>query len=233
MNTLQSFSQGIKYLFFPRVCMGCAEPLSKNELHLCLNCLFTLPYTQFEQQKDNGAIRKMWGRFPFENGSSLLYFTKNTIVQNILHQIKYGNNPELCIFMGVKMGEKLSEIISTQAIDLIVPVPIHPNKERKRGYNQSALLCQGIAQITNTDKQENLLIRKRISDSQTKKTRSERWENVAEEFELNALKYTNKKHILLIDDVMTTGATLEACALVLQQLPNIKISFATLAIAEI
>lgn len=233
MKPIQSLFQGMQYLFFPRICCTCAEPLSKNETHFCLNCLIDLPYTHFEKQENNPAIQRMWGRFPFQYGTSVFHFSKQSIIQNLLHQIKYGGDPELVEFMGEKMGLRLENTPFTTFPDLIVPVPIHPLKEQKRGYNQSDLLCKGISKVSHIEYRTDLLVRKSLSESQTKKNRSDRWENVATEFELNKKIKISNKHILLVDDVMTTGATIEACAIALQQIPGITISFATLAIAEI
>lgn len=232
MKPIQSLFQGIQYLFFPRNCCTCGAPLSKNETYFCLNCLIDLPYTHFENKENNPAIQRMWGRFPFHNGTSIFHFSKQSNIQTLLHQIKYGGDPDLVEFMGKKMGETLANTAFATLPDLLIPVPIHPKKEQKRGYNQSDLLCKGMSEINKIDYRTDLLVRKSLSESQTKKNRTERWENVETEFEQNKNITIKNKHILLVDDVMTTGATLEACAIALNQIPDIKISFATLAIAE-
>ncbi|MBX7226270.1 MAG: ComF family protein [Chitinophagales bacterium] len=218
-------------VFFPENCCGCGEGLMKNEAHLCLNCLHQLPYTNFENDVDNPANKLFHGRFPFAGGTSWLYFSKSGIVQSVLHELKYHQKPELGIWLGEKMGAHLSKWITEQQIDVVLPVPLHPKKERLRGYNQSGLLAESIAKTNHLRYSPNVLERKSFTDSQTKKSRIDRWENVADMFHLNDAQALQNKHVLLIDDVLTTGATIEACAIALKDVPEIKLSFATLAIA--
>lgn len=219
-------------IFFPENCCGCGEGLMKNETFLCLTCLHHLPYTNFESNMDNPATKIFNGRFPFTGGTSFLYFSKSGIVQSVLHELKYQQNKELGMWLGGRMGQQLAPWIAQQQINMVIPVPLHPRKEKIRGYNQSGLLAESIALANNLSYSSNILIRRTFTDSQTRKSRIDRWENVAEMFQLTDKKALQNQKVLLVDDVLTTGATLEACALALQDVSGIQIYFATLAIAK-
>lgn len=218
-------------LFFPKICGGCDIALAKGEHHLCLHCRTELPFTNFENIKDNPVEKLFHGRVNIEFATSLFFFSQTERVQNILHNIKYNEQKELAIFIGKIFGERLQNNSYLNSVNTIIPVPLHPQKEHLRGYNQSALFAEGINEVLNLDIQENNLVRIVNTSTQTKKSRLERIDNMDKAFALKEPEQLNNKHVLLIDDVLTTGATLEACAQSLKEQANCKVSIATIAYA--
>lgn len=215
-------------LFYPRLCLGCCRNLHRHESHLCWQCLHRLPRTLYHQQADNPLERLFWGRTQVKAATSFLFFTKNGLTQNLLHQLKYSGQKEV----GVRLGELVGAEIKNEArftdANAIIPVPLHPKKLQQRGYNQSALLAYGMSNRMKVPVEEKWLQRQLHTDSQTRKGRYERWENVSEAFVCAAPQAVLGKTLLLVDDVLTTGATLEACAKPLQQ-AGATILIATLA----
>ena len=219
-------------LVFPSVCAACGESLYKGEETLCTHCRYHLPKTNYHLDKDNPVIRHFWGKVNIYSAASYYFFNKGEKVQNLLHQLKYKGQKEIGIFIGEIYGVELIESPLFSLVDVIIPVPLHRKRKRKRGYNQSELFAEGLAKSMNKEFDFKTIYRAKVSESQTKKTRFERWENVNEIFKLNDTEKLTGKHLLLVDDVVTTGSTLEACATVLLQIPNVKISIATIAYAN-
>lgn len=219
-------------LFYPNLCGGCDEPLVKGEKHLCIHCRLDLPFTNFEKIQDNPVEKVFYGRVPLQFATSLLYFSKGEKTQQILHNIKYNGKRELAVFMGRLLGERLQKIADLSDITCIIPVPLHPQKEHIRGYNQSALFAEGVNEILKCKLLEKVIKRDIFTETQTKKGRVERWENVAHAFKVQRPNLLHHQHILLVDDVLTTGATLEACAVALLSAGNCKVSIATIAFAK-
>jgi ComF family protein len=219
-------------LFYPNLCGGCDEPLVKSEKHLCIHCRLDLPFTNFEKIQDNPVEKVFYGRVPLQFATSLLYFSKCEKTQQILHNIKYNGKRELAVFMGRLLGERLQKIADLSDITCIIPVPLHPQKEHIRGYNQSALFAEGVNEILKCKLLEKVIKRDIFTETQTKKGRVERWENVAHAFKVQRPNLLHHQHILLVDDVLTTGATLEACAVALLSAGNCKVSIATIAFAK-
>lgn len=197
-------------LFFPRYCMGCLGSLVKGEEILCTNCLANLPKTNYHLTMQNPVKDRLTGRLPLQHALIFLKFRKSGIVQQLLHQLKYNNHPEIGLRLGKLYGSELKEEYANQ-FDVIVPVPLHESRKRRRGYNQSAKFAEGLSQSLGIPWDESISIRVAHSASQTRKTRIERWENVKDVFAVNATEKVSGKRILLVDDVITTGATLEAC----------------------
>ena len=219
-------------LFFPLVCNACKDTLTDNESFLCTNCRHNLPTTNFHLTQDPFVKNVFYGRAKIESATALLRFEKKGIVQHLLHQLKYGKNEAIGSFLGDWLGEELKTNREYQAIDVVIPVPLHPKKIKKRGYNQVSKFGQNIATLLNTDFNEDLLIKiTNPSKSQARKTRLERWELNNEAFAVKELEKLHNKHILLVDDIITTGNTLEACIIELNKAKNIKISIAAMAIA--
>lgn len=219
-------------LFFPLVCNACKNTLSDNEAFLCTTCRHNLPVTNFHLDNDPFVKNIFYGRAKIEAGTALLRFEKKGLVQHLIHQLKYGNNESIGHFLGHWLGEELKTSHQFKNIDLVIPVPLHPNKLKKRGYNQVTKFGQDIAKALEVDYTENALIKiTNTLKSQASKTRLERWELNNETFAVKHLEKLNNKHILLVDDIITTGNTLEACILELNKAENIKISVAAMAIA--
>lgn len=217
-------------LFFPNLCIACNAALQTQEKHLCTTCLLNLPQTGFHKDQDNPLTKTFWGRLQLEHALAFLYFKKGNAVQHILHEIKYKNNRDLAIFMGGYYGQLLKA--DAMRFDAVAAIPLHQSKLRKRGYNQSALFAAGLAKSLGCDDYSPLVIRTKATETQTRKSRFERWENVAELFTVTDPQPFQNKHILLVDDVITTGATIEACGAELLQIKGIQLSIAGIAFTQ-
>jgi ComF family protein len=231
MKTLQGCSDALLHLLYPRYCAGCGRPLLKAEQVICLTCIRRLPQTHFHLLKINPVEKIFRGRFDFVKSVACFYFSKSSLLQQIIHQMKYRGRKDIGLYMGAWMGRILKEDPDLAAIDTLIPVPLYPAREKKRGYNQAALLAEGMASELSVSISKDAIRRIRPSSTQTRKSRIARWENVAGIFRPGVQQPLHDQHVLLVDDVVTTGATIEACAAALQSVPGIKISVATLAFA--
>lgn len=220
-------------LFFPNVCLACGETLNRQERIICLSCQLKLPETGFHLHEENPVSRVFWGRVNLNAATSFLFFNKGGNVQKLIHSLKYRNRKEVGIYLGELFGRSLIQSPLYEHIDFVVPVPLHPKKYRKRGFNQSEMIASGIAKSMKTNTDFSNLQRIVNTDSQTRKSRYNRWENVKGVFAIKAPEHFEEKHILLVDDVLTTGATLEACASTLLEINNTKVSVATIAYAQV
>ena len=218
-------------LFYPRLCAGCNTSLVKGEEVLCLNCLADLPRTNYHLNKENPVFQQFIGRVRIELATSFCRFDKGGRLQHLLHQLKYKGNREVGRKMGMLLGYDLIQNSLYGNIDVIIPVPLHPKKEKKRGFNQSVEICKGLSESMNRPVILGNLIRVVHTASQTRKGRFERWENVSGIFSVKNGALLAGKHLLLVDDVVTTGATLEACCVPLLEISGVKVSIATLATA--
>ena len=226
------FLKDIFNLFYPKLCVGCDEPLVKNETKICLKCRFELPVANFTNIADNMVERTFYGRVKIEYATTLLFYRTKGLSQKLIYQLKYKGKQDIGRLLGQWLGNDLKESERFPCVDFIVPVPLHPKKLKKRGYNQLSTFGGSLSQILNIPFISDVLIKESITDTQTLKKRIERWKNVDEIFHLTDNTVFKNKHILLIDDVITTGATLEACALELSKTKGIKISIATMAFTE-
>ncbi len=226
---LKTYVSGLVHLLFPNLCEGCRQPLLKGEEVVCLNCEALIPYTNFHLISENETALRLAGRIPFQNASSLTFFTNESLIQHLIHGLKYKSKKQNGVFLGKEIGKTIKD--ANWKIHGIIPVPLHPKKEAIRGYNQSELIANGIGEVLSIPVFNKCLQRTRNTTSQTEKTRTERVENVSGAFTLSKFEVLKGKHLLLVDDVLTTGATLESCALTLLQIPNVEISIATIAIA--
>ena len=229
--TFRDWLYSILNLFYPRVCAACGETLLKDEETVCLKCRYTLPFTGYENHADNPLAQVFYGRVRFHAVTACFFFAKSGKVQHLIHELKYKNNPEAGIFLGQELGKTIKDAPLFQGIDYLIPVPLHPRREKQRGYNQSLLIAQGINEVTGIPIGDKYLIRAIYTTTQTKKSAEERHKNVKDIFEVRFPEELEGKHVLLIDDVLTTGATLESCAHQLENIPRITISAATAACA--
>lgn len=216
-------------LFFPNFCLGCKDGLLRGEEILCTRCLSELPKVDYFNILDNPLVNRFVGRVPVHYGWSLLKFQKTGIVQNLLHELKYNNHPEIGERLGRLLGLRLIELGLENQIDLLIPVPLHKNRKRARGYNQSAMIAKGISEVFNKPFSDEMMARVSSTKTQTKKSRIDRWENVNNAFRVMNRNVVQGKRLLLVDDVITTGATTEACAKCLLQAGALSVSIACLA----
>lgn len=223
--------KSLLHLFFPKVCNACFSLLSDNETYVCTKCRHNLPTTNFHINNDDFVSEIFYGRAKIEKSTALLRFEKKGIVQRLLHQLKYKNQENIGDFLGEWLGGELKAIKEYNSIDIVIPVPLHKKKIRSRGYNQTAKFGQQLAKALNADYIDDVLIKVTNTSSQVSKKRFARWNNNNELFKINNAEKITNMHILLVDDIITTGATLEACIIELNKADNLKISIAAMAIA--
>lgn len=216
-------------LFYPQVCPACGNLLVSDEETVCLTCRCLLPKTLYENNPENPLAQMFWGQINFQSVTSEYFFSKTGKVQHLLHQLKYQGNTDAGFFLGQQLGESIKNAESFSGIDYLVPIPLHPKKEHMRGYNQSYIIAQGVEDKTDIPIVKDGLVRKIFTSTQTKKSRDERWNNVKDIFDISDKSRFEGKHILLLDDVLTTGATLLAAGRILSQVQDIRISAATAA----
>jgi len=224
-KVLRAFSN----LFFPQICYSCGSDLVSAEQLLCLRCLYQLPYTKFEIIAGNPVEKIFWGRIPVQHAASIFYFTKDSIVERLLYQLKYRGRKEVGLYCGHLMGQALKRTDFFGEIDLIIPLPLFRKKEHQRGFNQAALIGEGLSEILSVPVSTELVERVEATETQTHKNRVERWQNMQGRFLLKDRSAIENKHVLVVDDVVTTGATLESCGLELLKASNLRLSVLTLA----
>lgn len=231
MNKISKLTADFFSLFFPDTCCSCGRSLAGNEHVVCTACLYELPYTDFHLQPDNPVARQFWGRVPLVSAGAFLYFQKHSRVQNIIHQLKYNHRPEVGVWLGKMYGRQLKKKTDEDPFNFVIPVPLHKSREKTRGYNQSECIAAGLSAILHIPVETTILRRNVATQTQTHKSRISRFENMKNAFSLNDPGRLIGTHILLVDDVITTGATLEACALQLLSVPAVRVSVAAAAFA--
>ncbi len=232
MRMTNSIFDDFLSLFFPQYCLGCSGFLVKGEDTLCTKCLADLPKTHYHTRIENPVLNKLSGRLPISHGWAFLKFQKGGMVQHLLHQLKYNNHPEIGERLGRAYGRELANASFSKEFDLIIPVPLHRARLRHRGYNQSAHFAKGLSESLEIDWDESISIRSQSTTTQTRKSRAERWENVRHVFSVGSQMDLSQKRILLVDDVITTGATLEACGYHLLESGCTSVSIACIAEAQ-
>ena len=232
MITLKEIKESFLHLLFPHICAGCGSDIVSEESVLCIRCMDAMPETNFELHPDNPVEKIFWGRLPLAAATAQFYFTKESLMQHLMHQFKYKGNKELGLQLGRIMGDQLKRSGRFTGVDALVPLPLFPSKEKRRGYNQAAVLCEGIAESIKVPVWDKIITRPWHTETQTKKGRMERWKNMEGKFVLADAAITGNKHLLLVDDVVTTGATLEACGNELLKTENVMLSVVTLCMAS-
>lgn len=230
MIGLKEIKDSFLHLLFPHVCSGCGSDILNEENVLCMRCIEAMPETNFELHPNNPVEKLFWGQLPLNAATSQFYFTKESLMQYLMHQFKYKNNRELGLQLGRIMGEQLKRSNRFKA-DVLVPLPLFPAKEKRRGYNQATILCRGMQEVMNIPVMDNVILRPQHTETQTKKGRVERWKNMEGKFLLADPASLQNKHILLVDDVVTTGATLVACGQELLKPKKSSLSLATLCVS--
>lgn len=216
-------------LFFPKVCCCCGKHLHAKLNHICLTCRSNLPKTNFHLYAENPLQKLFWGRIHFENVFSYYKFVGSGKIRRLIHHFKYKGMKEIGLTVGQMYGKELVSAGSLKKIDCIVPIPIHSKKKKQRGYNQSHYFADGISMATGIECVKEAVIKKVHTSSQTKKSRYKRWKNVETSFEVIQPEKLMHKHVLLVDDVLTTGATIEACGQKILALQGTKITVASMA----
>lgn len=226
------FSELINF-FYPDVCAACNNGLYRGENTICTPCLFHLPKTNFHFSQGNLVEKQFWGKVNVFSATALYYFNKGERVQHLVHRLKYHGDKEVGVFTGRILGTDLLKSDRFVTVDAIVPVPLHAKKLRIRGFNQSDFFATGIAEAMKVPVYSDFLVRLKATATQTRKSRFSRFENVNRVFEVNRKNKSHPSHILLVDDVITTGSTLSACAETLLEIPGVKVSIATIAYARL
>lgn len=232
MRFLTEVKDALLHLAFPHICEGCGSSVLQDDHLLCLECLTSLPETGYLENSPNPVEKLFWGRLPLEHAAAHYYFTKESMMQELMHQFKYRGNKTLGLYLGRLLGQAIEASQKFEDVDVLVPLPLHPAKERKRGFNQSTILCEGIASVWKRDILDKVVVRTTNTETQTTKNRIERWKNMEGNFELKNPKSLVGKHVLLIDDVVTTGATLEACGKAILEAADNKLSVVTLCFSS-
>ncbi|WP_298319753.1 ComF family protein [uncultured Aquimarina sp.] len=220
----------LAYLFYPIFCSACDNPLHKNERILCTSCRHRLPLGNFHKVNAKKIEKVFYGRAKVENATSLLVFEKDSLVQNLIHNLKYRGREEIGKELGIWLGGELNQLSDYQCIDSVIPVPLHPKRLRERGFNQVEKFGREIAKKLDAEYIDIVLKKNSYNEKQSKNSRLTRWINTSETFGIQNESLLINKHILIVDDIVTTGATIEACIQVLKSIPGIKISIATMAI---
>jgi competence protein ComFC len=234
VNSLKKHILGVSHLVYPEYCAVCKEVLPDGMNQICVPCLEKFLYTYYESYKEASSLDELfYGRVQLESTFSLLYFKKGSSTQELVHEIKYLNNQSLAKLTGRKMGEKLRVKWDNDFPDALIPVPLHPKKLHLRGYNQSSLIAQGVFDELKIPVHEKIIQRNTNTATQTKKGKFERWDNVETIFEIYQTEKWKNKHLCIVDDVITTGSTIEACVRALQQaIEGVRVSVISLAIAK-
>lgn len=219
-------------LFYPRLCLACQEKLVSAETSICIRCDYKLTPTDYHSTNPNPVLERFWGRVDLEHATTAYTFNKGGLLQRLIHQLKYENKPQIGIELGQMYGSLLKDSLPYSTVDYIIPVPLHPKKKHLRGYNQAAMIAKGLAFSMEKKWSSDYLIRTDNTETQTQKSRLDRFANVENAFGVNNKAEIEGKHLLLVDDVITTGATLEACAQTLLQVDNVKISIMAIALAN-
>jgi ComF family protein len=230
MISAREIKESLLHLLFPNVCAGCGSDLVSDHTVLCLKCVDAMPETNFELHPNNPVEKRFWGRMELVGASAQYYFTRESLMQHLMHQFKYRGNKELGLQLGRMMGDSLNRA-GRFAPDALIPLPLFGSKEKRRGFNQSTILCEGMSESLKVPVLKEVVMRTQHTDTQTKKGRIERWQNMEGKFILANRDAIVNKHIMLVDDVVTTGATLEACGAELLKAGNVKLSVATLCYA--
>ena len=216
-------------LIYPNICQVCGKSLFRHEKIVCLKCMHHLPGARFANDRDNPAAQVFWGRVPVKMCITAFLYNKGNAVQKLIQGFKYRGEKQIGVFLGEVLGREFLSRQEVDEIDLIIPVPLHPRKQKKRGFNQSEVIAKGVSRIINAELHSTNLYRKTFSSTQTRKTKYQRWQNVENIFALKNPNSIKGKHILLIDDVITTGATIEACAQCLLLVEGVSLSVGAVA----
>ena len=233
MSYLYDLWDDVISLLFPRLCYACGNHLLRNENLICTECYILIPRTNYHLESDNPVEQLFWGRCRIEKAAAFSFYNRGSRIRSLIHNLKYKGIKDIGYELGKIYGLTLKNSDFTRGLDVIIPVPLHPSKKRIRGFNQSDIISQGISETTGLPVDEVSLSRITISGTQTKKSRYERWTNVEGIFCVTDTESIRGRHILLVDDVITTGSTIESCVTELLETEGVTVSVAALAVALI
>jgi ComF family protein len=229
MNYTSTCFKNILHLLYPEICVGCGSDLVSGNNMICSDCMNAIPVTGFYRHRENPVEKIFRGRLPVVNASAYAFFTKDSVTQNLLHGLKYGGNKEIGVNIGRMIGRTLKSCEWNSDLFGLIPLPLHFSRQKKRGYNQAEMICNGMSREMNLPVMTDVMQRAKKTASQTRKSRTERWTNIESKFELKNDSGIMNKHVLLVDDVITTGATLEACGSELLKIEGVRLSIAAFA----
>lgn len=234
ISLLGEYLRDFTYFIYPSVCVGCGKVLSRNENVFCTYCVHELSKTDFHLHRENAFYKRMWGRLEIQHALSFLYHEKGNKTQSLLHELKYRDKTQAGVSVGMWYGTVLKEMNHPVCkADIILPIPLHAKKKQKRGYNQSDYLAEGLAESLGIEWRSDVLERVTETISQTRKNKYERWENVQNIFRVKRPAAIKGKHVVLVDDVVTTGSTLEVCGKELLSASAGSLSLLTIASARL
>ncbi len=229
----KSLVQDTLSIFYPQLCAACNDLLVRGEDVICIKCNIQLPYSNYHLDPENSVAKQFWGKIQLESASAFLHFHKGEKVQRLIHQLKYSNRPDIGVYIGTLCGQVFKSSMLFANVEVVIPIPLHKKKERIRGYNQAACFSDGLAEGMGILSLPRGIKRVKHTETQTRKSRFARYKNVSEVFEVADILALQGKHILLVDDVITTGSTLYACAKVLSEVKDVKVYLAAIAFAEL
>jgi ComF family protein len=232
IDKIKTFISAFIELLYPEYCASCGEKLYQQESVLCTKCIYNIPRTNYHKIQDNVVEQVFWGRVNIVKATSFFFFHKESKYRKLLHKLKYQGRKDIGIKLGQLCGSELIKDNAFTNIDYIIPVPLHKNKQHKRGFNQSEMIAIGLQDFLPAKVQIDVLFRKKDTESQTRKNRDERWENLRDVFDVKNINKLRNKNILLVDDILTTGATIESCINALNKIENIQINVLTIAITK-
>lgn len=226
---LQDCYAGLGQLLYPDPCAGCGGDLPRGMPFLCIDCYDQLPFTHYHRFHQNPVEKIFWGRLNVYAATACLYFNKQSAVQHLLHRLKYKGEQEIGPYLGRMLAAAVKKDSRFDGVEALIPMPLYYKKEEQRGYNQSVLICEGLSRALAIPVLGDIVIRSSPTQTQARKARPDRWQNVEGRFELTGTSDAENKHLLLVDDVLTTGATMEACGMELLQIKGATLSIAVLA----
>jgi ComF family protein len=232
MKFLKDIIDDFLSLFFPSLCLSCGETLVRGEEMLCTRCLIEIGRTGYHLKRDNALEQLFWGRCMVERGAAFSVYNRGSRIRKLIHLMKYKGQKDIGYALGRLYGNYLNGTSFMEGIDMFIPVPLHPSRLKQRGYNQSEYIAMGLSSVIGVPVVDTALKRAAKSATQTHRGRYERWKNVDGRFVVSDQKIIEGKHLMLVDDVVTTGSTLEACVDALQRFPGVRVSVVTLAISQ-
>ena len=233
MNWFVSLADDLISILFPRLCHACGDHLVRNENQICTACHIAIPKTGFHKVRDNEAEKLFWGRCRIEKAAAYAFYTKGGRMSRLVYRLKYDGFRDIGFELGRVYGLMLAESGFMDDIDIIIPVPLHRKKERKRGFNQSQIIAEGIASVSGKEIVSGNLVRETVTATQTVRSRIERWKNVEGIFRVSDAGALKNQHVLVVDDVITTGSTIDACTTALSAVEGIRVSAVALAVAVV